>query len=70
MNRRVHCFATFKNEPMLSWTTGVGDARARRSGKWEANLKKAKDGPCHVTGVAVRSGDNWLKAINPDFEIK
>jgi len=27
-------------------------------------------GHCHVTGVAVRSGDNWLKAINTDFEIK
>jgi hypothetical protein len=24
----------------------------------------------HVMGVAVRSGDSWIKAINTDFEIK
>jgi hypothetical protein len=48
----------------------VGDARTDHSGKWKANLKKAEDGHCHVMGVAVYSGDNWLKAINTDFEIK
>ena len=36
----------------------------------EANLQKAKDGHCHVMGVAVRSGESWIKAINTDFEIK
>ena len=55
---------------VVRWTTGVGDARAAHSGKWQANLQKAGDGHCHVTGVAVRLGDNWLKAINTDFEIK
>ena len=34
------------------------------------NLQKAHDGHCHVMGVAVRSGDSWIKAINTDFEIK
>jgi hypothetical protein len=38
--------------------------------EWQANLKKAEGGHCHVMGVAVRSRDNWIKAINPDFEIK
>jgi hypothetical protein len=55
---------------VVRWTTGVGDARTDQSGKWQANLQKAKDGHCHVTGVAVRLGDNWVKAINTDFEIK
>jgi hypothetical protein len=55
---------------VVLWTTGVGDARTAHSGKWQANLQKAKDGHCHVMGVAVRSDDNWIKAINPDFEIK
>ena len=55
---------------VVRWTTGVGDAHATYSGKWQANLQKAGDGHCHVAGVAVRSGDNWLKAINTDFEIK
>ncbi len=55
---------------VVRWTTGVGDARTDHSGKWTANLQKAEDGHCHVTGVAVRSGDNWIKAINTDFEIK
>ena len=45
-------------------------SKTLHSGKWEANVKKAKDGHCHVTGVAVPSGQSWLKAINPDFEIK
>jgi hypothetical protein len=27
---------------VVRWTTGVGDARASHSGKWEANLKKAR----------------------------
>ena len=55
---------------VVRWTTGVGDARTDHSGNWQANLQKAKDGHCHVMGVAVRSGDTWLKAINTDFEIK
>ena len=55
---------------VVRWTTGVGDARADYSGNWQANLQKAKDGHCHVMGVAVRSGDSWIKAINTDFEIK
>ena len=55
---------------VVRWTTGVGDAHADHSGKWQANLQKAKDGHCHVMGVAVRLGDSWLKAINTDFEIK
>jgi hypothetical protein len=55
---------------VVRWTTGVGDARTDNSGNWQANLQKAGDGHCHVTGVAVRLGDNWIKAINPDFEIK
>jgi hypothetical protein len=55
---------------VVRWTTGVGDARADHSGNWQANLQKAKDGHCHVMGVAVRSGDSWIKAINTDFEIK
>ena len=55
---------------VVRWTTGVGDARTDHSGKWTANLKKAEDGHCHVMGVAVRSGDSWIKAINTDFEIK
>ena len=55
---------------VVRWTTGVGDARTDYSGNWQANLQKAADGHCHVTGVAVRLGDNWIKAINPDFEIK
>ena len=48
----------------------VGDARTDNSRNWQANLQKAKDGHCHVMGVAVRSGDTWIKAINTDFEIK
>ena len=55
---------------VVRWTTGVGDARVEHSGNWQANLQKAGDGHCHVMGVAVRSGDNWIKAINTDFEIK
>ena len=55
---------------VVRWTTGVGDARADYSGNWQANLKKAKDRHCHAMGVAVRSGDIWIKAINTDFEIK
>jgi hypothetical protein len=55
---------------VVRWTTGVGDARTDHSGNWKANLKKAQDGHCHVMGVAVRSGDAWIKAINTDFEIK
>ena len=55
---------------VVRWTTGVGDARTDYSGNRQANLQKAADGHCHVTGVAVRLGDNWIKAINPDFEIK
>ena len=55
---------------VIRWTTGVGDARTDHSGNWQANLQKAKDGHCRVMGVAVRSGDNWIKAINTDFEIK
>lgn len=55
---------------VVRWTTGVGDARADYSGNWQANLKKAEDGHCHVMGVTVRSGDVWIKAINTDFEIK
>ncbi len=55
---------------VVHWTTGVGDARADHSGNWQANLQKAQDGHCHVMGVAIRSGDNWIKAINTDFEIK
>ena len=55
---------------VVRWTSGVGDARTDYSGNWQANLQKAADGHCHVTGVAVRLGDNWIKAINPDFEIK
>jgi hypothetical protein len=55
---------------VVRWTTGVGDARTDNSGKWQANLQKAKDGHCRVTGVAVRFGDSWIKAINTDFEIK
>jgi hypothetical protein len=55
---------------VVRWTTGVGDARADHSGNWQANLEKAIDKRCHVTGVAIRSGDTWIKAINTDFEIK
>jgi hypothetical protein len=55
---------------VVRWTTGVGDARTEHSGNWQANLQKAQDGHCHVMGVAVRSGDSWIKAINTDFEIK
>ena len=55
---------------VVRWTTGVGDARTDHSGTWQANLEKARDKHCHVTGVAIRSGDAWIKAINPDFEIK
>jgi hypothetical protein len=55
---------------VVRWTTGVGDARTDHSGNWQANLQKAEDGRCHVMGVAVRSGDIWIKAINTDFEIK
>ena len=55
---------------VVRWTTGAGDARTDHSGNWQANLQKAKDGHCHVMGVAVRSGDSWIKAINTDFEIK
>ena len=55
---------------VVRWTTGVGDTRTDHSGNWQANLQKAKDGHCHVMGVAVRSGDSWIKAINTDFEIK
>jgi hypothetical protein len=55
---------------VVHWKTGVGDAGAAHSGKWQPNLQKAGDGHCHVMGVAVRSGDSWLKAINTDFEIK
>ena len=39
-------------------------------GNWQANLQKAHEGHCHVMGVAVRSGDSWIKAINTDFEVK
>ena len=56
--------SSFAGRPVLA--TLVPD----HSGKWQANLQKAEDGHCHVMGVAVRSGDNWIKAINPDFEIK
>jgi hypothetical protein len=55
---------------VVRWTTGVGDARSDHSGNWQANLQKSQDGHCHVMGVAVRSGDVWIKAINTDFEIK
>ena len=55
---------------VVRWTSGVGDARTEHSGNWQANLQKAGDGHCHVMGVAVRSGDTWIKAINTDFEIK
>ena len=55
---------------VVRWTTGVGDAHATYSGKWQANLQKAGDGHYHVMGVAVRLGDIWIKAINTDFEIK
>ena len=55
---------------VVRWTTGVGDARTDHSGNWQANLQKVKDGHCRVMGVAVRSGDSWIKAINTDFEIK
>jgi hypothetical protein len=55
---------------VVRWTTGVGDARTDHSGNWQANLQKAEDKHCHVTGVAVRFGDIWIKAINTDFEIK
>jgi hypothetical protein len=55
---------------VVRWTTGVDDARADYSGNWQANLQKSKDGHCHVMGVAIRSGDSWIKAINTDFEIK
>ena len=68
-----HCLsATGKADVsfVVRWTTGVGDAHTDHSGNWQANLQKAKDGHCHVMGVAVRSGDSWIKAINTDFEIK
>jgi len=55
---------------VVRWTTGVGDARTDHSGTWQGNLEKAEDKHCHVTGLAVRSGDTWIKAINTDFEIK
>jgi len=55
---------------VVRWRTGVGGAPTDHSGNWQANLQKAKDGHCHVMGVAVRSGDSWIKAINTDFEIK
>ena len=55
---------------VVRWTTGVGDARTDHSGNWQANVEKAADKLCHVTGVAIRSGDSWIKAINTDFEIK
>jgi hypothetical protein len=55
---------------VVRWTTGVGDARTEHSGNWKANLQKGNNGHCHVMGVAVRSGDSWIKAINTDFEIK
>jgi len=55
---------------VVRWTTGVGDARTDQSGNWQANLQKAKNGRCHLTGIAVRLGDNWVKAINTDFKIK
>jgi hypothetical protein len=55
---------------VVHWTSGVGDARADHSGTWQANFEKAADKHCHVTGVAIRSGDIWIKAINTDFEIK
>jgi len=55
---------------VVRWTTGNGDARTDHSGNWQANLEKAPDKHCHVTGVAIRSGDGWIKAINTDFEIK
>jgi hypothetical protein len=54
----------------VRWTTGVGDARTDHSETWQANLAKTADKRCHVTGVAVRSGGAWIKAINTDFEIK
>ena len=40
---------------VVRWTSGVGDASTDHSGNWQANLQKAKDGHCHVMGVAVRS---------------
>ena len=55
---------------VVRWTTGVGDARTDHSGTWQANLEKAADKHCRVMGVAIRSGDTWIKAINTDFEIK
>ena len=55
---------------VVRWTTGVGDARTDHSGTWQANLEKAADKHCRVTGVAIRSGDTWIKATNTDFEIK
>ena len=55
---------------VVRWTTGVGDARTDYSGTWQANLERAADKHCHVTGVAIRSGDTWIKAINTAFEIK
>lgn len=55
---------------VVRWTTGTGDARTDHSGNWQANLEQAADKHCHVTGVAIRSGNSWIKAINTDFEIK
>ena len=55
---------------VVRWTTGVGDARTDHSGTWQANLEKAADKHCRVKGVAIRSDDTWMKAINTDFEIK
>jgi hypothetical protein len=33
---------------VVRWTTGVGDARADYSGRWQGNLEKAADKHCHV----------------------
>jgi len=69
-NHRLSATARPRFRSSFRRTTGVGDARTDHSGKWQANLQKPKDGHCHVMGVAVRLGDNWIKAINTDFEIK
>ena len=68
-----HCLSATARPTFHSSFTGppvLATLVADHSGNWQANLQKAQDGHCHVTGVAVRLGDNWIKAINPDFEIK
>jgi hypothetical protein len=69
-NHRLSAKAGSTFRSSFAGTTGVDDAHTDHSGNWQANLQKAKDGHCHVMGVAVRSGDSWIKAINADFEIK